>query len=388
MKRLLLIIGFICTVATLSYAQIVSSPVPRTLKVAVLAPLYLDSAFSGGLTENNIPRYVMPGLEFIQGAEIAFDTLSANGFKVEGHLIDSKSSFYSVPWMIKFGRLSDYDLIIGSVKEPEFSELAVFAAQKNIPFISVTYPNSGGIRKDSLLTIVNSSLRAHCEGIYSYLVQKHSLDNIYLVKRKSENRITDIFKDLNQTEPKSLLRIKTISFDTINPALLRKQIDTSRPVVLIGASLNETFALMLADAAFPIQISNKVTLIGMPNWDGFRDLYNKNRFTDFPILVTTPHVDENKNDFSSFLGNQYFTKYRSRPGDMAYKGFESVYYFTNILMHYPDEFMTHLNEDRFACFHTFNFRPVYLSSPTEVDFFENKHLFFQQILNGQLVRQD
>lgn len=389
MKKLFLIVGLMNFFVLMCHAQIISSPTPRTLKVAVLAPMYLDSTFSSGSNDDNsIPRYVMPGLEFIQGAEIAFDTLSAEGFKVEAHLIDSKSSFYSISWMIKYGRLDNMNLLIGSVKEPEYSQLATFAAQKKIPFISVTYPNSGGIRKDSFLTIVNSTLKAHCEGIYSYLVQKHGLDNIYLVKRKNENRIEDYFKEINQTEPKQLLRFKTISFDEINADDLRRQIDTTKPVVLIGASLNETFALMLADAAYAIQKNNKLSLIGMPNWDGFRDLYKKSRYTDFPIRFTTPHWDDNNNEFSSFLGNEYFTKYRAKPGDMAYKGFEAAYYFTNILLHYPDNFIDHLNEDQFAAFHTFNFRPVYLSNPTYPDYFENKHLFIMQILNGQLVREN
>lgn len=382
MKKFALIVLSFFTALSL-YAQ---QPVDKPLKVAVFAPMYLDSAFKGGMIGNfNIPRYVMPGVDFIQGAEIAFDTLSSYDQKIEGHLFDSKSAYYPVSWMIKYGRLNDMNLIIGSVKDPEYEELAAFAAQKRIPFVSVTYPNSGGIRKDSFLIIVNSTLKAHCEGIYSYLVQKHSLDNIYLVKRKNENRIENYFKEINAEEPKGLLKFKTLSFDSLNADVLRKSIDTSKPVVLIGATLYETFALMLADAAYPIQKNNKLVLIGMPNWDGFRDLYKKDRFSDFPIRVTTPHFDVKKNVFSSFLDNQYFTKYRTKPTDMAYKGFESVYYFVNILKNHPNDFMDHLNDDEYACFHTFNFRPVFLSNPTYPDFFENKHLFVMQILNGELV---
>ena len=83
------------------------------------------------------------------------------------------------------------------MKEPDYSLLARFAAQRSIPFVSATYPNDGGIKQNPFLYIVNSTLKAHCEGIFSYLLQKHGTDNIYLVKKKNDNRIDNYFKEIN-----------------------------------------------------------------------------------------------------------------------------------------------------------------------------------------------
>ena len=194
-----------------------------------------------------------------------------------------------VPSLIKSGKLDNIDLIIGSVKQPEYYQLAQFALQKNIPFISATYPNDGGIRQNPDLLIANSTLKAHCEGIFSYILQKHGADHIYLFHKKNDNRINNYFKEINFVDGKPLLKIKEIMLDSsISSNGLRYLIDTTKPVVIIGASLNQTFSKKLADACYPIALINQVSLIGMPNWDGFACWYN-NTYMGFPIRYTTPH---------------------------------------------------------------------------------------------------
>lgn len=374
-----------------SYAQSNWAPSGKVYRVAIFAPMYLDSAFTGGKlkSQKTVPKLIMPAIEFVQGAQIAFDTLNLNGKKVEAYIFDSKSYGQPVSWLIRNKKLDSIDIMIGSVKEPEYSLLAQFALQKKIPFISATYPNDGGIKDNPYLVIVNSTLKSHCEGIFSYLMQKHGTDNIYLVKKKNDNRIDNYFKEINSAEGKPLLKIKTIMLDSsISSYGLKNLVDTTKPFVIIGASLDETFSKKLADACYPVQKTNQLVLIGMPNWDGFRSFMKKDAYTDFPIRYSTPHYNSKNNAFSYFLNDKYFKLYRAIPSDMAYKGFESVFYFTNILLNFNKDFMNRLNEPSLACFHDFNFKPAYFNMQSKIpDYYENKHLFILQILNGEIVRQ-
>ena len=391
MKAALLFVFFLFSSIHDLAAQIHMAPSQRVTRVAIFAPLYLDSAFLSGQlkSQKSLPKLIMPGVEFVQGAEIAFDTLSLNGRKAEVYIYDSKSVAQPVAWLLRNRKLDSIDLILGSVKEPEYSQLAGFAVQRGIPFISVTYPNDGGIKGNPFTVIMNSTLRAHCKGIFNYIVQRHGTDNIYLVKKKNDDRIDNYFKESNLVDGRPLLKIKTIMLDSsISSYGLRYLVDTTRPIVIIGASLDEIFASKLAEACYPLHATNPLVLIGMPNWDGFRSLYQKEVFPDFPIQYTTPHYDEKENAFSSFLTARYFQLYRAKPGDMAAKGFEAAYYFTTLLLNYGKNFMQHLNENRSAVFHSFNFRPVYLSKAGPVpDYYENKHLFMMQILNGEIIRE-
>ena len=81
-------------------------------------------------------------------------------------------------------------------------------------------------------------------------------------------------------------------------------------------------------------------------------------------------------------------RFKSKPTDMACKGFESVQYFVNVLLHYPESFMAHINEKSYRVFSEYNFRPVYLKKKTTTpDYFENKHLYVMKIFNGTISRE-
>jgi hypothetical protein len=380
--------------AKLLFAQdtIATTPSPvKTFHIAIFAPMYLDSMFNNADFNSSkaIPKFMMPAVEFVQGAHIAFDTLALNGKSAEVSIYDSKSFTRPVPWLIKYNKLDNIDLIIGAVKEPDYGQLADFALQKNIPFISAIYPNAGGIHENPFVFIANSTLKAHCEGIFSYILQKHGTDKVYIIKKKGDDRIENYFREINTKEGKPLLNIKTIMVDsTISSYSLRYRIDTMHTAVIIGASLDEDLAKSLADACYPIQKKHPLILIGMPNWDGFRSLYQKDAYTDFPIRFTTPHFEAKDNLFDSVLVKKYFQLYRAKPSDMAYKGFGMAWYFTNLLLKYPNDFVSHINDTSLAAFHNYNFRPVYSDPKQGVpDYYENKHLFVMQILNGDIIRE-
>jgi hypothetical protein len=378
-------------VSDTTYRPVTDTVIQRTYRIAVFAPVYLDSLFTGSRlrSDKSIPKFSVGGTDFVQGAELALDTLTLNGLHVQAYLYDSKSLTQSVRWLIENHRLDNIDLIIGSVKEPEYSYLAQFGQVHGIPFVSATYPNDGSIRNNPFLFIVNSTLKAHCEGIFSYIMQKHGTDNIYLVKQRNDNRIDNIFKEINFVDGKPLLKIRTIMIDTsISPAGLRYLVDTTGPMVIIGASLNQIFSQKLADACYPIQKTNPMVFIGMPNWDGFASWYRKDAYPDFAIRYTTPHYDAKANALGDYFNSRYFDLYRIKPSDMAIKGFEVTYYFASLLLKYNKGLVQNVNDTTFAAFHNFNFRPVYhIKNSAVPDYYENKHLFIMQILNGEIERE-
>lgn len=334
----------------------------------------------------------MPAVDFVQGAQIAFDTLNLfDNEKVEAYIYDTKSYSQPIPWLIRNRMLDSFNLIIGSVREPDFKQLADFSLQKNIPFISATYPNDGGITANPFLAIMNSTLKAHCEGIYSFILQNHGTDKIILCKKRGsqEDKIAGYFKALNEQEGKPFLNIQTLTFDsTISPYFLRSKLDSGRHNVIIGGSLDEDFAREIADACFALKKNYPVTLIGMPNWDGFKTFVRKDAYKDFPIHYTTPYFNAKTSLYNTILSSEYSRRYKTKPNDMAYKGFECAYLFTRLLLKYPDDFLSHLNDKTFTVFNDYNFRPVYVKKKTSIpDYFENKHLYVMRILNGVVTKE-
>jgi hypothetical protein len=193
---------------------------------------------------------------------------------------------------------------------------------------------------------------------------------------------------MNEQDGKTLLQIETLNMDdNVTAAFLRSRLDSNSKTVIVGGSLDETFAGNLAKACYDLHKTYPISLIGMPNWDNFSALYSKKNMAGFPIYFTTPFYTEKYDPFSRSLATAYYRKYKSKPSDMAYKGFESVYLFTKLLTKNPSNFMAHISDKDQKVFCEYNFKPVKLNDKARVpDYFENKHLYLIKILNGSISK--
>ncbi len=378
--------------AAKSYAQndsVIKAPV---YKVGIFAPLYLDSVFTKNTFRyrQSVPHFIMPAVDFVQGALFALDSLQSGQDFIDASIYDTRSFTEKIPDLILNKKLDSLQLIIGSVRDEDYIQLANFALQKNIPFISATYPNDAGITGNPFLVIMNSTLKAHCEAIYSYILQNNGTDKIYLCRQKGtqEDMVAGFFKQINEKEGKPLLPIETINLDNnVTAAFLKTKLDSNRKSVIIGASLDETFAGNIAKACFELHKTYPISLIGMPTWDNFTALYNKKDLAGFPVYYTTPFYTDKNDAFSKSLAAAYYKKYRGKPSDMAFKGFESVYLFTKLLIKNPDNFMSNINDKNAKVFCEYNFRAVKQHDDIAIpDYFENKHLYLIKILNGSISK--
>ena len=374
------------------YAQtdsVIKQPIYR---VGIFAPLYLDSVFTKNTFryKKGIPHFIMPSVDFIQGALIALDSLQAGKDHINASIYDTKSFTEKVPDLIRNKKLDSLQMIIGSVKDEEFLQLAQFALEKNIPFISVTYPNVSGITANPFLVVMNSTLKSHCDAMYTYILQNHPTDKIYLCtqKGKQEEMVASYFKMMNEQDGKPLLNIQTLKIDTgFTSRYLKTKLDSNSNSVIIGGSLDEIFANKLSKACYEMYKTYPIQLIGMPNWDNFSSLYNKKNMEGFPVYFTTPFYTDKLGPFSLSLTNAYNAKYSGKPGDMAFKGFESVYLFTKLLIKYNSNLMSRISENNQRIFCEYNFRPVKQNKEAAVpDYFENKHLYLIKILNGSISK--
>ena len=395
MKRnILLVVLVLSSIFSLQTTHAANDTLPafKNYRVGIFAPLYLDSVFSetGNFKyRDGIPKFIVPGVDFVNGAQVALDSLQLYHENVEASIFDTKSFTEPLSLLIKTSKLDNLDLIIGSVKDIDYKQLAEYALAKNTPFISATYPNDGGVTKNPFVVLVNSTLKAHCEAIFSYILQRNGTDKIYLCRKKGiqEDKIAAYIKSINEQDGKAILNIQTLYFDsTVSAAYLKSKLDSNRQSVIIGASLDEIFATQLATACNQIHQQYPLTIIGMPNWDGFKALLKKKDFENFPIYFTSPYYNTKTDSLSRQLINAYAIRSTGKPTDMAFKGYESARLFVRLLVAHPDDFMSHLNDKSIKVFSEYNFRPVVKKGNAVADYFENKHLYFIRILNGILSK--
>ncbi|WP_343701334.1 ABC transporter substrate-binding protein [Chitinophaga sp.] len=355
--------------------------------IAVFAPLYLDSVFATSLEipGRTMPRYVLPGLEFYEGVQLALDSLQTQGAQLNVQVFDNKSRNTDVASLIRTHRLDNTDLIIGAVSTPELKPLSDFAKQKEINLVSATYPNDGGITDNPFLLISNSTLRSHVEAIHDYAQKGFANKNILVVRRASsfEASIANSIKaahDRLNYDKKSRVR-EVIWSDATTDQQLTQYLLADRPNLLIITALDEAGAKTILRKLAPHRGTYPMHVFGMPTWDVMK--FKEPEFAGITMYYSSPYYNDKTDLYSRYITDHFRRVYKSRPSDMAFKGFELTYYFVKLLTQDGVYFNKDLNKPGNRVFTSFNFQPVYLKdgeSSTEVmpDYFENKNIYIIQ----------
>ena len=371
--------------------QSTNNTAPEKIKIGIFAPLYLDSIFKNNQFQfgKKFPRFALPGIDFMQGAEIALDSFPVDGAAMEVYFYDSKSDSNSIDMLIEGNRLDSLSLLICAIKDDELTKLAAFAKQKKILLLSATYPNDAGITQNPFFIIANPTLKSHCEAIFSYLIQTYSEEKIMLVRQSGaqEDRVADYLNTINRPDNKALLPIKTYLLDS-NLYLIKNNLDSTKKNIIIGGSLDETFARNLATVLAGQAKKYDITLIGMPNWEGFATFNkdNKPALKEFPIYYTSPYFNKKTDEYSKRILETYLNKYKGKPTEYAYKGFEFCFVLSRLMAAHGNAFMQHLNNNDIHLFTPFNIQPIKLKKNQPLDYYENKHLFILKKLNGTVEK--
>jgi len=362
--------------------------IPRTnaqatgasIRVAVLAPLYIDSAFDNAaykLGNTSIPKYILPGLDFYNGVMMAVDSLKKEGISLDVWIYDTKKKGYSADALANEIAPVRFSLIIASfsnlTEQKRFSE---FSFANNIPLVSATYPNDAYVTGNPFFIMLNSTLRTHVEGMYKYLQRTYPVAKFLYVTRKGsmEEKMLGMYADAGKkTYP---VKYKTIELpDNFTEDQLLPLLDSNAQNVIICGSLDESFSTNLIKT-LDQSITFPLTLAGSPTWDGLRAVLRTTN-TNISIVYSTPFYFQRADPVISGLSSRYKQKLNGRPGDMALKGFESMFYFSKLLLKYNNDLLNNLSDTKFKIANSFLLQPVKLSSSAQVpDYIENKKLYF------------
>jgi hypothetical protein len=382
--RLLAIIGLALGLVCVNRSHAQTETV-KPARIAVFAPVYLDSAFTGDtykLGRNNLPKYILPGLDFYNGMLMAVDSLNTEKAAVEVLFYDSKNPKSSIQALTTDPDFHDISLIIASFNNrAEVKPLAELALQQHIPLISATYPNDGGTSANPYFVMLNSNLNTHIEAIFKYFQRTYPLENILVFKRKSNaaDFIQHSFAELNRKTAGTPLKLQTIELpDNFTPDQVTGYLDSTKQNIIFCGSLDENFGLNLtktlsASKTYPVAV------VGMPTWDGIKDIGK-----GIDITYSTPYKLTRTDKLSQWLTTKYRELYAGRPSDMFFKGFESMFHFSKLLLKHGDSLMYNLSDKSHKVFADFDIQPVLPKEGNAPDYLENKKIYFIRKMDGKI----
>jgi len=353
-------------------------------RIAIFAPLYLDSAFDATNTyryDKNFPKFINPGLEFYEGVQFAIDSLNKENIPLEVFIFDTRSTKQLVQEQLN--GVDSLALIIGHATVQENWVLADEAKIRNIPYINVNLPNNGGITNNPYFVMLNPSLKTHVESVYRYLQKYYATNTITVVRKKGqmEDLIKTYIDDFAQSTVSVPLKLKYVDLPdsfTVKQLLL----DSNRQNVFFAASLDDDFNRRLIRQIVIAGKQYKTTIVGMPTLDNLDREFSKSEFKGPEIIYGHPFYNAKTDKLSTQINNHFSTQMYARPSDMVFRGYEVMWKYSKLLDKYKRDLASNLSDKSNKVFTDFDIQPVLNKQTMSMEYFENKKLYFIKWQDG------
>lgn len=235
-----------------------------------------------------------------------------------------------------------------------------------------------------MVFIANPKINSHLQVIHNQVFKKWPEANIIWFKRQEsgEDRIQGQFKELNAaTAFKNKYKTAILKAD-FNTDDLIPLLDTNKTNVLIVGSLEDEFSIQFIKAVAAYPKKGIIQVIGMPGWDGVKELQGKN-YAGIPIYYTTSFYIPAGHKWAGNMDEKVKSITGVKPSLSLYKGFELTFYFVKILTEYGAINESNMDKMPFKILNDFDFRAVkWAPMSTVPDYYENKRIYFVRRLNG------
>ena len=386
MKRTCFLFCWLVMAAFASQAQNDSANLKH--KIAIFAPLYLDSAFNATLeykyAKDVFPKFINSGLEFYEGAQLALDSLNREGSPLEIFIYDTRSATETLEQQLAKTELAGVELIIAHCSNNEVRMLAETAAKRKIPIINTTVPNNAGTTANPFFIVLNPTLKTQCEGIYRYIQKYYSINPGIVFRRKgsADGQIKSLFDEYSKSTVSVPLKFKYVDLsENFTANDLKTYLDSTRNNLCIAGSLDMNFGRQLALELASIGKQYPITVMGMPTWDGIKE-FSKPEFKGIEIIYSTPFYHTRTDKVSQGIFAHFNTKMYARPSDMVFRGYEVTWKFAKLLLKYGKDLSSNLGNKQDKLFTDFDIQPVLNKQTMVLDYFENKKLYFLKWQDG------
>jgi hypothetical protein len=378
MKLLVFALNFL--VANVLFHQ--HSNAQAKIKIAVFAPLAIDDAFTNNefsVTGTSLPKSMLAGLEFYNGLMMGVDSLNKAGLtNISLNIYDTKSNNKTIESIVSSVEFSNTKLIIASLQQRgDIKILANYANQNQIPFVSATLPNDGGISNNPYFFLFNPTLRSHCKALLQHLQLSYSKANVvYIYKEGSfEKMVADYCQQFNKEAIKPFAWKQRLLTDSFSVNEVQVLLDSTKQNVIIGGVSNEAFVNRLINSSSVLK-KFKIAIIGLPTWEQLR-IDEKMARKNLEVYFGSSYKFDKSSRIISTIDASYKTKFANKPSDMVYKGFEAFVKFASIVATNNGSFLETINKPTCKLFSFTNFIPVKQNDDaTSIDYFENVGIEF------------
>ncbi len=355
-------------------------------RIDVLLPLYLDK-----LVEQNkplhkrLPEYAMPYVNFYEGMTIAAEALKDKKGRIDLFVHDISDPSTNITRLLSSPKLTGSDLLIGCLQSPDIPAVAQYAQKKQINFISALSPADAGIKGNPYFVLMQSTLSTHIEQLISVANRKFTKHPKFIFKDSNISGEKDAYMQLREAladDPD--LTVVDCSHYTMNTDSLSRLFDSTEVNVIFVSILEIAHAEEILNTLARMPKQYRFEIFGMPSWKSLRGLTNSGSLMGLSIYYTSPFYYDPTTGAGRYVANEYKNKYGGTPSEMVYRGYETLYWYSNLLEKYGSVFNNNISDVSAAPFTRYIIEPAW-SAANDFQYLENRKLYVFHYQNGGYV---
>ncbi len=351
-------------------------------RIDLLAALYLDELVQDNKPVNNgkVTEKASAGVEFYKGMKLAADTLNNLNYQIDLYVHDITDSVKSISNLIAARELTYSDLIIGVLQTKDIPTIANFAKDNHINFISALSPFDAGVANNPYFTLLQPSLQSHCEHIKGTLAKRYPKKQVHLFYRNTSSVDEAAYNYFSKND-------NGVNFNKVNFAAepemgkLKPLFDSTQVNVIVMAFFDIAYAEKLLNQlseAFP---DYRFEVYGMPSWKSMSLLRKKDSLPNMVIDISEPFNFEHGSKQIRSIERMYRKEFGGRPGEMVFRGYETMLWYAYLLKKYGTIFNTKMGDNSGAPFTRFQVKPKW-NKDLELLYNENLHVYLYRYQNG------
>jgi hypothetical protein len=365
--------------------RLASSVKKQRYRIDVLAPLYLNELVSGGkpVYKSHLPDKVLPGLNFYQGIQLAADTLDGQGFHMDVYVHDINDPSQTVDMLLKGNKLDSADLIIGAVPVHQVSPLAALAKKRNINFVSTLTPADAGIKGNLYFNLAQPTLQRNCEAVKAAVKKiAHPTTNLLMYYRSNVPIDVQCFNYLRADS--AFAYTKVVVNTPLPTEKLRNFLDSNSTNVIVMPIVDAGYATQMLQQLGKSFPNYHFEVYGMPSWRGLSLLEKEGSLPNIGIHIPSAFYFDPGNSAGKGFSDAFNEKYGGRPSLLAYRGYETLYWYAYLLQRYGTVFNDHFGDNGVAPFTRFDMK-LATDKDGAPQYYENQHVYMYRYQSASFV---
>jgi ABC-type branched-subunit amino acid transport system substrate-binding protein len=308
--------------------------------IALLIPFNLNTASIHSGSKAEMEKSIM-AIDFYQGFKMGVDSAAATGLNFRLKVLDTRDDNEQIISLIKSGQLSGSNLIVGPVFPDGVKQITNYSVANGIPVVSplaATHPDE--FLNPNLISVINN-IDLHAEKMCSFISRDFDPSTTIVVlisTRKSADEALAIPVRAYFKKDKGA-KFTFQEYSSVY-AMETAKIPGKRYVVLVSSSERQFVVATIDKLAKMKNAGMQIDLFGHPNWS--KQNYNTDKLQLLATRITASYwVDYKSQAVNSFV-KKYRSLYRFEPGEYAFKGFDTGFYFAKLMAGYGANYLQYL----------------------------------------------